>query len=152
MSESADALAYKADVPARTRERMTAKKDELVSKVTGHTPDGGQVAGQAKGQAKRAKGLAEDNPLGLAVGAVAVGFLAGLLVPSTRIEDEKLGPMADEVKDRVREVGSEAVERGKQVASDAADAAKESGREHADELKSSAREQASDAGQAVRDR
>ena len=37
---------------------------------------------------------AQDNPLGLAVGAAAVGFLAGLLVPVTQVENEKIGPMA----------------------------------------------------------
>lgn len=57
------------------------------------TPDTDQV----EGQVRRAAGVGQENPLGLAVGAVAVGFLAGMLVPSSRVEDEKLGPKADRV-------------------------------------------------------
>jgi len=134
MGETVDALGYKADVKARAKDRVVGVKDRVV----GATPDSGDV----KHQAKRAKSVAQDNPLGLAVGAIAVGFLAGTLLPSTRIEDERLGELSDEVIDRARETGQEALERGKQVAQDAADAAKESGSEHADELKSTAQEHA----------
>ena len=80
------------------------------------TPSGGEV----KQTARQAAGLAKENPLGLAIGAAAIGFLAGLAVPSTRVEDEKLGPVADQVKDRVKETGQEALDRGKQVAQDVA--------------------------------
>ena len=71
-----------------------------------------------------------------------MGFVGGLLIPSTRVEDEKLGPMADQVKDKAKETGEEAVERGKEVAQQAAQSAKETaqeaGREHAEGLKESA--------------
>jgi gas vesicle protein len=110
------------------------------STISESTPDGGDV----KLGARRATGIAQENPLGLALGAVAVGFVAGLLIPSTRVEDEKLGPMADQVKDKARETGQEAVERGKEVAQQAAQSAKETaqeaGREHADGLRESAQE------------
>jgi hypothetical protein len=58
------------------------------SRVGEATPSGGQV----KQQAKRGVGLAQENPLGLAVGAVALGFLAGLAVPGTRTENPAAGP------------------------------------------------------------
>lgn len=152
MSERADALAYKADVPARTKDKVRETKDNLMSAVTGRvqdvkstvsgaTPDKDDVAGQAR----RAKGMAESNPLGLAIGAVALGFLAGLAVPSTRIEDERLGPAADQLKAKAKDLGQEALEHGKEVATDVAQAAKEtaqeSGQEHAAELKDTASEQ-----------
>jgi len=136
MGETVDALGYKADVKARAKDRVVGAKDRVV----GATPDAGDV----KQQARRARSVAQDNPLGLAVGAVAVGFLAGMLIPSTRVEDEKLGAMSDEVIERAKETGQEALERGKQVAQDAAQTAQESGREHAQELKSSAQDQAQD--------
>jgi uncharacterized membrane protein YgcG len=147
MSERADALAYKADVPARTKDKVLETKDNLMSAVTGKandmksaiagaTPDRAAVADQAQ----HAKGLAESNPLGLAIGAVALGFLAGLVVPTTKIENERLGPAADELKSKAKDLGQEALEHGKQVASEVADAAKqtaqEAGQEHAAELKS----------------
>src|SRR3954449_12098558 len=94
MGETVDALGYKADVKSRAKDRVTGMKDRVV----GATPDTGDV----KQQAQRAKSVAEENPLGLAIGAVAVGFLAGMLVPATRVEDERLGPMADDLKERAK--------------------------------------------------
>ena len=82
------------------------------------------------------------------IGAVAVGFVAGLAVPSTRVEDERLGPVADQVKDQAKETGQEALERGKQVAQQTAQSAKETaqqaGQEHAEQLKESAAQGARD--------
>jgi hypothetical protein len=138
MSDTVEAIGYKADVPSRTKEKVTAKKDAVVSKVTGAAPDADEV----KHGARQAKGIAQENPLGLAIGGAAVGFLVGLALPSTPVEDEKLGPMADDVKAKAQETGREALERGKQVAQDAAEAAKdtaqESGQRHGEELKAGA--------------
>ena len=119
MGETVDALGYKADVPSRAKEAVADRVDTLRSKL-GHagsqvsdaTPDADQV----KEKATRAAGLAQENPLGLAVGAAALGFLAGMIVPGTRVEDERVGPMADRVKDQAREAGQEALEHGRQVA------------------------------------
>ena len=92
MGETVDALGYKTDVKARAKDSIQEKKESVMGvassakdRVVGATPDKGEV----KHQARRAKSVAEENPLGLAVGALAVGFLAGMLIPSTRIEDEK---------------------------------------------------------------
>jgi ElaB/YqjD/DUF883 family membrane-anchored ribosome-binding protein len=137
MGDTVEALGYKTDV----RGRVSDKVDGMRDKISGATPDGDQM----KRGAKQAVGVAQENPIGLAIGSVAVGFLAGMLVPSTRVEDERIGPLADEVKERARETGQEALDRGKQVAQEAAqsavDTAKESGREHADELRESAGQQ-----------
>jgi gas vesicle protein len=102
------------------------------------TPDAGEV----KHQVRRAAGVAQENPLGLAVGAVAVGFLVGLAVPSSSVEDEKLGPVADRVKDQAKETGQEALDRGKEVAQSAADTVSEEGRKHGEKLADSAKENA----------
>ena len=138
MGDTVEALGYKADVPSRARDRV----DSVKSKITGSTPDGGQV----KDGAKQAVGMAQQNPIGLALGSVAVGFVAGMLIPSTSVENEKLGPMADEVKERAKETGQEALDRGKHVAQEAAqsaaDTAKESGQQQAEELRGSAQEKA----------
>jgi len=134
MGDTVEALGYKADVKSRAKDRISQTKDRLTGKVSDVTPDGRQV--------KRAAGVAQENPLGLAIGGIAVGFLAGILVPSSRVEDEKIGPMADQVKDQIKETGQEAVERGKDVAQQAAETAKEAGQQHAEELKGSAQERA----------
>jgi hypothetical protein len=121
MGETVEALGYKADVPSRAKDAVSGRVDSMKSKISGATPDGGEV----KDGARRAKGVAQENPLGLAIGAVAVGFVGGMLIPSTRVEDEKIGPMADQVKDKAKETGQEAMERGKEAARQAADTAKE---------------------------
>jgi gas vesicle protein len=173
MSETVDALGYKADVKSRAKESIQDKKDSAKESIMGATQSvkekivgagssvgdsvsgvGGSVsdatpdAEQVKQHARRAVGVAQSNPLGLAIGAVAVGFVAGLLIPSTRVEDEKLGPVADDVKERAKQTGQEALEHGKQVAQDAAQSAqetvKESGQQHAQEVRESAQEHAQD--------
>jgi hypothetical protein len=120
MGETIDALGYKADVKSRAKER----------------------ASDAVGTVKQGLGIAQENPLGLAVGAVAAGFLVGLAVPSSDVEHEKLGPVADRVKDQAKETGQEALERGKEVAQSAAETVSEEGRKHGEELADSARESA----------
>jgi hypothetical protein len=133
MGETVEALGYKADVPGRAKEAVSSRVDAVKEKM----PSAGQAAG-----------VAQENPLGLAVGAAAVGFVAGMLIPSTRIEDEKIGPMADQVKEKARETGQEALERGKEVARQTAESAKETaqdaGREQAGELRDSTQEKAAE--------
>jgi gas vesicle protein len=151
MGDTVEALSYKTDVKARAKDSITDRVDSVKSrvglassKVSDATPSGDDVTQGAR----RAKGLAEENPLGLAIGAVALGFIAGLAAPSTRAENERLGPMADQVKDKAKETGQEALERGKQVARQTAQSAKEtaqqSGQEHAEQLKESAAQGARD--------
>jgi ElaB/YqjD/DUF883 family membrane-anchored ribosome-binding protein len=134
MTETVDALGHKADVPSRAKEKIVGVKD----KVAGGTPDAEQV----KQKARRGASLAQENPLGLAIGSLAVGFIAGMLIPSTRVEDEKLGEASDTMIEKVKETGQEALEHGKQVAQDAAQTAKESGQEHAQQVKESAQQSA----------
>jgi hypothetical protein len=181
MSETVEAIGYKADVPARAKDKVSETVDNVRNKVSGTatrakeavtgttsrvadsaggaasrvgeaTPSGGEV----KQQARRAVGLAQENPVGLAVGAVALGFLAGLAVPSTRMENQRLGPVADQVKDKVKETGQEALDRGKQVAqevaSSAAETARERTQEHGQDLTQSAKQNAQDLGTQTRRR
>lgn len=110
MSAELDALAYKLDVPARAKERVSA----VTGRARQAAPSGGDI-----------QQAAEGNPLGVVIGGLAVGLLAGLLLPRTRIEDEKLGPIADRARDEAVGAGREALQRGKVVAKDALDAAKD---------------------------
>jgi ElaB/YqjD/DUF883 family membrane-anchored ribosome-binding protein len=175
MTETVEAIGYKADVPSRAKEKVSEKVDAARSKVSeaasrakeavaGSTAGAGDTAGgvasrvrdaapsgeQVKQQARRAAGLAQENPLGLAIGAAAIGFLAGLALPSTRVEDERLGPVADEVKERVKETGQEARERGKEVAREAAGSTAEAAKEHGQDLADSARQRGQEVREQVR--
>jgi hypothetical protein len=162
MSETVEAIGYKADVPSRAKEAVSEKVENVKSAVSGTATRAKEAVTGAADRAggatpsreevsqttRQAVGLAKENPLGLAIGAVAIGFLAGLAVPSTRVEDEKLGPVADQVKEKVKETGQEAVDRGKQVAQEVASTATETARssaqEHGQQLADSAREGAQD--------
>jgi hypothetical protein len=162
MSDTVEAVGYKADVPSRAKDKVSETVESVKSKVsdtatrakeavsgtTSRVGDATPSRGEVKQQTRRVAGMAKENPLGLAIGAAAIGFLAGLAVPSTRVEDERLGPVADQVKDKVKETGQEALDRGKQVAqevaSTAADTAKSSAQEHGQGLADSARESAQD--------
>jgi len=145
MGETVEAIGYKTDVKARAKDSVTEKTDAVkdkVNSVMGRAGDSTPSGEDVKQGAKRAASTAQENPLGLAIGAVAVGFVAGMLIPSTSVEDEKIGPVADQLKERARETGQEALDHGKQVAQDVAQSAqetvKESGQQHAQELASSA--------------
>lgn len=134
MGNTVDALGHKTDVTGRAKEAVSDKVDTLRSTVSGTTPDSDDV----KRGARRAAGVAQENPLGLGIAALAAGFLVGLLIPGTKVEDEKIGPVADQVKAKAKETGQEALERGKHVAEQAAETAKDAGREQAEQLKDSA--------------
>jgi ElaB/YqjD/DUF883 family membrane-anchored ribosome-binding protein len=162
MSETVEAVGYKADVPSRAKDAVSEKVEDVKSKVsdtatrareavsgtTSRVGDATPSRGEVRQQTRRVAGLAKENPLGLAIGAAAVGFLAGLVVPSTRVEDERLGPVADQVKDKAKETGQEALDRGRQVAQEvagtAADTARQRTQEHGQELADSARQNAQD--------
>jgi len=159
MSESADALAYKADVKSRAKEAIGEKKDSvvgtissgkdsvvgaadsLVSRVGGIVPDGDAVKGAA-GSA----GLSRENPIGLAAVGIAAGFILGTLIPRTSTENRALGPLSDQVTEKAKEAAEESFQRGKAVAGEAIEAAtdtlQERGSEEAQELSSSLQDKA----------
>ncbi|MCW2955822.1 MAG: hypothetical protein JWO69_691 [Thermoleophilia bacterium] len=140
MAGTVDALAYKSDVKERTKDKVrhvaSKPKDAILSirenimgTVQEHSDAPAQVVGTAKKTARRAGGAIQENPVGLAIGGLALGFVAGLVLPSTRVENQKLGPMADQLKDTAKEQGQELIDRGKDVAQSAMEAAKETAQE-----------------------
>jgi len=160
MGETVDALGYKTDVKSRAKESVTGRVDSVKEKIVGakdSAMDAAPSGGDVKGGAQKAVGVAQENPLGLAIGAVAIGFLAGMLIPSTKVENERIGPMADQVKDQIKDTGAEALEHGKAVATETASAAvdaakstaQEEGQAHAEDLKGTAQDNAQAAREGV---
>jgi gas vesicle protein len=146
VGDEVDALSYKTDVPARVGDYVDEKKQAVADKASGVkeaitgasstiVPSGERVG--------RIKDTAERNPLGLALGGAALGFVAGLLLPSTRIENEKMGEVSDKVVDAVKDTAGDAIEGGKQVAQDAAESAKQQGHDLATNLQDHVKESAS---------
>ncbi|MDQ3689065.1 MAG: DUF3618 domain-containing protein [Chloroflexota bacterium] len=80
MSETIDAIGYKADVSSRTKEavndRVGAVKDK-VDTAKGKVSEKTLSTDDLKGGAQQVVGVAKDNPLGVAIGSVVVGLLVG---------------------------------------------------------------------------
>jgi len=139
MGDAVEALAYKTDVKARARDKI-AEVREIVTTATEsfvasvREPLDGETTEEGAGMSTNTTsstdvssqgwedegGLLKRNPLAVAFGAAALGFLAGLLIPSTPAENERLGPVSDQVKQSARDAAQEAVGRGKALATDAA--------------------------------
>jgi hypothetical protein len=135
MGDTVEAIGHRADVKARVKESVGSKKDavvggvdSLVSRVTGVVPDREQMKTGA-----RKVGVSSQNPLGLAITGAAAGFIVGTLIPSTRIEDEKVGQLSDQVGEKAKEAGQEALDRGKDVAQEALDSARQTAQEQSGE-------------------
>jgi hypothetical protein len=90
---------------------VTSNVTDGVGGIADKLPSGADV----KNVAQRGVGIVAENPLGLALGALAVGFLAGLMTPVTDFEREKVGPIRDDLLERAQTVGSDVIEHGKQV-------------------------------------
>src|SRR5215204_7700598 len=111
VGDEADALSYKTDVPARVGDYVDDKKQAVKDKVTGAKDAVTGTASRAVPSGEkvgRVKDTAERNPLGLVVGGAAVGFVAGLLLPATRVENERMGEMSDRLVDAAKESAGDA--------------------------------------------
>jgi hypothetical protein len=135
MGDTVQAIGHRADVKTRVKESVGSKKDavvggvdSLVSRVTGVVPDREQMKTGA-----RKVGVSSQNPLGLAITGAAAGFIVGTLIPSTRIEDEKVGQLSDQVGEKAKEAGQEALDRGKDVEQEALDSARQTAQEQSGE-------------------
>jgi len=149
MGETVGAIGYKADVPSRAKEAVSGRVQSVKESITGAAGSVNEATpstGDVKDVAKRGAGMAQENPLGLAVGSIAIGFLAGMLIPTTNVENEKIGPVADQLKDQVKETGQEALDRGKQVAQEVASTAGE----HVQQVKEEVQEHAQKAAEDVK--
>ncbi len=126
MGDTADALAYKADVPNRMKDAVSDRVDSMKSAITGTVgkakravsnassslPDMGDV----QAGAMSAVNSVRENPLGLFFGMAAMGFLIGSLLPVTDFERENVKPMVDDMKDRMTDRVQDTIENAKDAA------------------------------------
>jgi hypothetical protein len=142
MGETAEAIGYKADIPSRVRENVSDRIESVKGTITGGVR---QAVGQAKettgaaGQAARDKtsdtvSMAVENPLGLALAALALGFLGGMLVPVSDVERERLGPASEQIAQRAQTAATEAVEAGKSMMQETISNAAQSLQQHGQEI------------------
>ncbi|GAC1423077.1 MAG: hypothetical protein NVSMB5_16810 [Candidatus Velthaea sp.] len=108
---------------ADTKDRLSDTVSTVTGKVSDMTNSLQSQTSDVSQQAKRAVGLAVENPVGLAIGALAVGFLAGLMVPATDIEREKIGPFREKIVESAQSAAGDLVQTGKTVVQETAQAA-----------------------------
>jgi ElaB/YqjD/DUF883 family membrane-anchored ribosome-binding protein len=82
MGETLEALSYKANLPARARETIDARVATLRARIATATKALRHEA------VPRARVIATEKPFGVALGAAAVGFLAGIVLPVKEHEPE----------------------------------------------------------------
>jgi hypothetical protein len=106
MGDTVEAIGYKTDVKSRAKDSMSDKISGVRNRITGAKDivgDATPSSGDVKQGARQAVGVAQENPIGLGVAALAGGFLIGMLIPSSKIEDEKLGGVSSEVAHTTRD-------------------------------------------------
>jgi ElaB/YqjD/DUF883 family membrane-anchored ribosome-binding protein len=129
MSDTVEALAYKTDVPARAKEaigdRVSAMKDAVsstlgsakeavtdvrdsASESVSNARDAMPSNAEVKERFERVRSLVAHNPLGLAAGSLAAGFLLGLLVPVSAV-----GPLGEKVVEGAKDAAADALDQGK---------------------------------------
>lgn len=99
------------------RERVSGSMGEMQKRIGEKMPSPDDVRGMAS-----KVGMAVENPLGLALGALALGFIAGLLIPVTSYEREKVGPIRDDLLERAQHISGDVVEHGRAVFTETAQA------------------------------
>jgi hypothetical protein len=61
-------------------------------------------------RAREAFGTITDNPMLMLLGGLAIGCLIGMLLPISRFENDRIGPVADDLKGRAREAIKESID------------------------------------------
>jgi hypothetical protein len=59
--------------------------------------------------------LLQEDPLKVGAATLALGFVAGLVLPSTRKENELMGEQRERLLERAKEAGQEALDKGQRV-------------------------------------
>lgn len=121
------------DAASSAKDAVIGAKDAVVDVAGTAREKASELGWQAKERARYRTRQArvgfwetmEERPLALGAAAIALGVVAGLMIPSTRKEDELMGETRDRLMERAKDLGEDALEKGKQVATVAVDTLKE---------------------------
>ena len=94
-------------------------------------PDGAPSTQDVKAKAQQAADAASDKPLAVTAGAAAVGLAAGLAIPETQLERQKLKPHAQDARQQVEGKVKETAAQVKGGVRDAVDSTADAVREQA---------------------
>ena len=113
-------VAENANVVERTKENVQGRIDDVRSKLSDArdtlSSSMGSIGSAASDMQRNISNINPmENPVAMLIGGLAVGFLIGMVLPVSRFESERIGPITDDVKDRMRQAGTEAMRRGTEV-------------------------------------
>jgi gas vesicle protein len=115
MAQTTDAVKSRLD---DTREKISETAEDIRQKITSTAHSVTDNVSNAVSQPSSILGKIADNPLGMAFGAMAVGFIAGTIAPHTKVEDRAIGSVADDFKNEAEEIGSEIIQTARKEASE----------------------------------
>jgi ElaB/YqjD/DUF883 family membrane-anchored ribosome-binding protein len=134
VAQDVRSVAENANVVERTKETVQDKVDDAKSMVSDRVRDAREKLETARDTMQESvqnmtSSLGNlnpmENPIGMLLAGLAVGFLIGLALPVTRFEAERIGPITDDVKDRMRRARSEVMRRGGDVIKETIEASRE---------------------------
>jgi ElaB/YqjD/DUF883 family membrane-anchored ribosome-binding protein len=126
VAEDVRSVAENANVVERAKETAQSKIEDVKSTV-GERMQQVREGARSMGESARNINLpmSTDNPIGMLIAGVAVGFLIGVALPVSRFESERIGPIAHDMKTKAREAGTEVMRRGGEVIKETISASKE---------------------------
>jgi len=129
VAEDVRNVAYNANVVERAKETAQGRVDDAKQMMGDRVRSARERLENARDSVRdMARNMPmnpTDNPMGMVFAGLAIGFLIGMLLPVTRFESERLGPMTDDMKERMRQAGTEVMRRGGEVIKETIESAKE---------------------------
>lgn len=125
VQERASTLAHDVrDQVRQTADNLSEQADHLTQQAHSRAEEMRFQTRMGVHRAKRTfSDTLEENPMAVAVAALAAGALVGMVLPSTPIEDQLLGETRDRVLDEAKIVAQDTAEKVKHVAQQAERAA-----------------------------
>jgi len=121
VAQDVRSVAENANIVERTKETVQDKVDDAKSMMSDRVRDAREKLETARDTMQESvqnmtSNLGNlnpmENPIGMLLAGLAVGFLIGLALPVSRFEAERIGPITDDVKDRMRRARGEVMRRG----------------------------------------
>ena len=136
LGDAIDNVVAKSDVSARVSDTINETANALKKRLAEGADTFGREADTARERLPDGTAVRSGarDPVALVVGAAAVGFIAGLVIPLSEIERVRLEPLGNDLAARVTEARNEIVEQGRAVVVETVSAARGSVQKHGDEL------------------
>jgi ElaB/YqjD/DUF883 family membrane-anchored ribosome-binding protein len=130
--KASDAMGRASEAVGGARERMSdlaGKARETTSgayqKVSNSVSSAMDTVSSKMPSTSRVTNFIQEEPMVLAGIGVALGAIIGAMLPTTRMEEEYVGPTAGALKEQAKDAAREQWERGKEMAAEGWDQAKD---------------------------